>query len=99
MHLLRHITQKTACPNCQQIFFPEQVRIDISTDDTAFLTIHCQSCQHDLHAYVIVNFADPEIADGKDNYVNEISLAELENAEEFLRQYNGDISGLFSKSA
>lgn len=97
MHLLRHITQKTPCPNCKEPIFPEQVRVDTSTDDSALLTIHCEFCEHDLHVHVFVNLADPEIEDEQIIEDEDISIEEVNEAHKILSEMTGDVSSLFPR--
>ncbi len=95
MHLLRHITQKTPCPNCKEPIFPEQIRVDTSTEDSALLTIHCEFCEHDLHVHVFVNMTDPEIEQEHTVKENDISMDELAEAHKILDGFDGDIGSLF----
>ena len=98
MHLLRHITQKTPCPNCKEPIFPEQIQVDTSNDDSAVLTIHCEFCRHDLHLHVFVNYSDPEAIDIDEPASGDISLEEVHAAERFLADFDGDVSKLFRRS-
>ncbi len=98
MHLLRHITQKTPCPNCKEPIFPEQIRVDTSTDNSALLTIHCEFCEHDLHVHVFVNQSDIDEGEEKDPEFSDISIEEVKEASNFLADFSGDASALFHQA-
>lgn len=100
MHLFRHISEKTTCPQCHARIFPENIAVDNSSDESAFLTISCPSCKQDLHAHVFVNFSNPEIAKDVEERQGEITAEEVNKAHSLLENYRSEgFDDLFSNKS
>lgn len=96
-HLYQHIQQKVTCPHCKHKLFPEDIKITTSTEDSVFLSLHCPHCQRDAEAHVLINAIGTPSAVEQSSEV-ELSPGELEEAHDFLLQYEGGVSGLFQKT-
>ena len=81
LELLRHIDEKTRCPECAKKIFASAVEIEASTEHSAFLKIKCPHCGRDLRAHVFLNLPD--------------NFGKNPPPDGFLDNFAGDISDLF----
>lgn len=95
IHLFQHITDRTPCPHCKSHIAASNIRVNETTDQSAFLTIHCDKCTTDLQAHVFVNLADIQGAQTVEQHQADILPEEIRFTQDFLRDYEGGLSELF----
>lgn len=98
MHLFHHIAHEAACPQCGQHIDIESIKLESTTDDSAFLHMNCQHCGTSSHASVMINVVDPlkvQAAERPDTDMTESECYALNAA---IESHQGGISNLFSEN-
>ena len=104
-HFIKKLLSSVKCSSCGKQFGTNDINVIKHQDDTWFLNIHCPSCgnqslvvaiiKKDKSAEIVSNISESELPDYTGSAT--ISIDDILDIHNFLKDFDGDFTGLFSK--
>lgn len=95
IHLFQHIVHTTDCPKCKAKINPKEIKVKGSTNDLAFLEIHCLKCHKNTFLQIISTSSNPFLLHEIEKNEQDITEDNVYYAQRFLVNHEGGIDQIF----